>query len=461
MLPVYTDISYLASRSDYADYSLVYTFIAFMNVFYLYGLDAAFLRYFFLGKQKKEDIYFSAIQVLSITSIITSIIIYLYADSLAYLIFNESGYDFFVKMAAGILFFDTLCSLPYLILRAEEKSVHFTAIRTGRFFLELGLNLFFVVYLKWGVKGILYANLMATIINFIVLLPFQIPYLKGKFSSEAIKELLKFGLPMLPNSIAYLIVEISDRYLMPRLIDKDTLGSYSSNYRFGTLMLLLVLAFRTAWQPFFLKIANQEESKLIYARVMTYFILFASFVVLGGSLLVEYVVQIPIGAEKTLLGKAYWNGLQIIPLILFSYMLYGIYVNLTIGVYIKNKSHLMIIFTGLAALVNISSNFYLMPNFGMMGAAVATVLAYLVMVISIYIANHKIYPVKYEYVRITFILLYLVSGLVIFYYYSPNIVVRLLLIVMFPVVFLFSNFFSREEKEDFNLLLKKVKIGKD
>jgi O-antigen/teichoic acid export membrane protein len=221
-----------------------------------------------------------------------------------------------------------------------------------------------------------------------------------------------------------------------------------------------VLVFRTAWQPFFLKIANQEDSKKIYARVMTYFILFASFVVLGGSLFVEYVVQIPIGAGKTLLGQSYWDGLQIIPLILFSYMLYGIYVNLTIGVYIKNKSHLMIIFTGLAALVNISSNFYLMPNFGMMGAAVATVLAYLVMVISIYIANHKIYPVKYEYLRIFVILLYLILGLTLFYYFSPSILIRLIIIGLFPVVFLFSKFFSREEKDDFKQLFQKVKNGK-
>jgi len=123
MLPVYTDVAYLASRSDYADYSLVYTFMGFMNVIYLYGLDAAFLRYFFLGKQKKEDIYFSAIQILTITSLITSIIVFALSDSIAQLVFNETGYGFFVKIAAGILFFDTLCSLPYLILRAEEKYI--------------------------------------------------------------------------------------------------------------------------------------------------------------------------------------------------------------------------------------------------------------------------------------------------------------------------------------------------
>ncbi len=457
MLPVYTDVSYLASRSDYADYSLIYTFIGFMNVFYLYGLDAAFLRYFFLGKQKKEDIYFSAVQLLTITCILTSIIIYAFSDFIAALVFNETGYSFFVKIAAGILFFDTLCSLPYLILRAKEKSVHYTSIRVGRFLIELVLNVSFVVYFKMGVKGILYANLCAASINFLVLLPIQFPYFRGKFRVDVIKDLLKFGLPMLPNSFAYLVVEISDRYLMPRLIDKDTLGAYSSNYKFGTLMLLLVLAFRTAWQPFFLKISDNKDANEVFSKVMTYFILGASFVVLGGGLLVEYVVQIPVAPGKTLLGKHYWDGISIIPLILFSYMLYGIYVNLTVGIFIKKKSYLMIIFTGFAALANIGSNFYLMPNFGMMGAAAATVLAYLIMVISIYIANQKIYPVHYEYLRIAGILIYLLVGLSIYYLFELNLLIRLIIIFLMPVVFLKSKFFDENEKEYLSLLMQRVK----
>jgi len=458
MLPFYTDISNLASRTEYADYSLIYTFIGFLAVFYLYGLDAAFLRYFFLGKQKKEDIYFSAIQILTITSLVTSVVIYGFADHIAEMVFYGSGYGFFVKIAAGILFFDTLCSLPYLILRAEEKSVYYTSIRVGRFIVELILNFTFVVYFKLGVKGILYANLSAAILNFIVLLPIQFPYFKGKFSGKAIKDLLYFGLPMLPNSIAYLIVEISDKYLMPRLIDKETLGIYSSNYKFGSLMLMLVLAFRTAWQPFFLKIAGNEDAKKIYSKVMTYFILGASFVVLSGGLLIEYIVQIPLAPGKTLLGENYWDGVSIIPLILFSYLLYGIYVNLTVGIYIKKKSHLMVIFTGLAAIVNIGSNFYLMPNFGMMGAAVATVLAYLVMVTSIFIANQKIYFVQYEYLRILAILTYLVTSFGLFYILEINFVVRILMILLMPVLFLMTNFFSKSERAYLLQLIKGLKV---
>ena len=135
MLPVYTDLSYLATKSAYADYGLVYTFIAFMNVFYLYGIDNAFLRFYYLSKRKNEDIFFTAFQILFVTSIFSSAILFLLSENIANVVFNSAGYGFFIKIAAGILFFDTMCNLPYLILRVEEKSVQYTIIKIGRFIL--------------------------------------------------------------------------------------------------------------------------------------------------------------------------------------------------------------------------------------------------------------------------------------------------------------------------------------
>ena len=78
---------------------------------------------------------------------------------------------------------------------------------------------------------------------------------------------------MIPNGLAYLVVEVSDKFLMSRLLNKEILGIYSANYRFGTALLLVVMAFRTAWQPFFLKIAEQSDAKTVYAKVLTYFVM--------------------------------------------------------------------------------------------------------------------------------------------------------------------------------------------
>jgi O-antigen/teichoic acid export membrane protein len=446
MLPIYTDTSYLASSSVYGDYVLVYTFIAFMNVFYLYGLDAAFLRYYFIGKHDRKNIYRSSVQIVFFSSLITSTVIYLCATIISRLIFNSADYDFFIKIAAGILLLDTLCSLPYLILRAEEKSIAYTVIRIGRFFLEIILNIIFVVFLKLGVKGILYANLIAAFINLLVMIPFQWTYIRGQFSLAVIKDLLHFGFPMIPNSLAYLLVDISDKWLMSRLLDKDTVGVYGVNYNLGKLMLLIIIAFRTAWQPFFLKISGEPDAKKIYARIMTYFIAGAAFVVISGSLLVEYIVKIPVSPGKTLVGAAYWGGIKIIPIILLSYLCYGIYVNLTVGIYIQKKSQWMFLFTGLAALLNISSNFYLMPHYGIMGAAFATLLAYFIMMLSIFIANQKFYPIAYEYKRILWISAYLIVCLIIFYLWKLDILIRFALIFLFPVVILILKLLKEEEK---------------
>jgi len=446
LLPILTDPSYLATKSDFGDYTLIYTFIAFMNVIFLYGMDVAFLRYYFIGEHSPKTIYRSAIQVISITGIFLTLLIFAVAEPLAALIFNEQGYAFFVRIAAAILFFDTLCNMPYLVLRAEERSTTYTVIRIGRFILELILNLFFIMYLKLGVKGILYANLVSAIINLVVLFPFQSKYLRGNYSWSAVRGMLRFGLPMVPNGLAYLIVEISDRYLMPRLINKEVLGEYTANHKLGSILLLLVIAFRTAWQPFFLKVAKQSDAKEIYSRVMTYFLFIAAFVVLMVTMSIEYIVKIPIAPGMTLLGESYWGGVKIIPVILFSYLMFGVYVNLTVGIYIKKKSEWMIIFTGLAAIVNVSSNFYLMPAFGMMGAAFANMLAYFVMMVSIFIANQKLYHIAYEYGRLFWIVCYLAIALVLYYYLDLDILMRLLLIIGFPVLLLLLGFFKEDEK---------------
>ncbi len=446
LLPILTDPTYLATKSDFGDYALIYTFIAFMNVFYLYGMDAAFLRYYFLGKHAHKTIYRSAFQFVSITGFIFSALIFLFAEPLGKVIFDDYGYDFFVRIAAGILFLDTLCNIPYLILRAEERSLAYTMIRVGRFLLELIFNILFIVVLKMGVQGILYANLLAAAINLIVLLPFQLKYLNGQFSWAAIRSLVRFGLPMVPNSLAFMMMEISDRYLMPRLLNKDILGEYTANHKLGAIMLLLVTAFRTAWQPFFLKIANEKDNREVYSRVMTYYVYVASFVVLSVTMVIEYIVQIPVAPGKTLLGEAYWGGSKIIPLILLAYFLYGIYVNLTVGIYIKKKSEWMVIFTGLAAFCNVGSNLYLMPAFGMMGAAFAALLAYFVMMVSIFIANQKLYRINYEYGRMFWIVAYLIIALIIYYTQAPGIVIRLLLIAGMPLLIPVLGLFKEDEK---------------
>lgn len=446
MLPIYTDTTIVTTKAEYGDYALVYTFIAFMNVVYLYGMDSAFMRYYFLGKSKKETVIVTSFTLLIVSSFFISAIVYFFSESISDLVFNGTGYKFFIEIAAGILFFDTLSNLPFLLLRVEERSISFTSIRIGRFIFELLLNLYFVLYLKLGVKGILYANIIAATTNFFLFVPYLYSRLRGRFNFLQAGQLVSFGLPMLPNGLAFLIVEVSDRFLMPRLLDKDILAVYSANYRLGTVMLVLVSAFRTAWQPYFLKIATDVNAKKIYSRVLTYFVLTMGMVVIAGIFLVTYVIHIPIWPGKTLVGPDYWEGVSIVPLILISYFFYGMYVNFTVGIYIRKKSHLMFIFTGLAALTNVISNLFLMPSLGMMGAGIATLLAYFIMMVSIFLVNQKIYPITYEYGRVGVILAAILIITVISYTLPLSLIVKMIILMAVPLLLWASNYFKNDEK---------------
>ncbi len=445
MLPIYTDVLYIP-KAAYGDLILVYTFVAFMTVIYLYGMDAALLRYFFLGKFRREQVYKTGFMGVLGNSLFLSGLLFLFAEPLGNLILGGNGYGVFIRLAAVIMFLDGLGNLPYLVLRAEEKSITYSALRIGRFVVEVALNIVFVVVWRYGVIGILYANALASFLNLLALLPYQNKYIRAPFNKEAFKTLIAFGLPMIPNGIAYLTVEMSDKYLMRFLLGKETMALYSASYKFGSLLLLLVIAFRTAWQPFFLRIAKEEEHpQRIYARVLTYFFLIGSFIVVTGSYFVEYIVKLPLGGGRTLLGHAYWNGIVIIPLILTAYLFYGLYVNFTVGIYIKKKTQWMVLFTGLAAVVNVGSNFYLMPHFGIMGAAVATLLSYVIMTFAIWMVNQRLYPVRYEYGRLFVILLYLTLMLLVLYYVNPGFWLRVALVGLSPALFLSGGFLNKEE----------------
>jgi O-antigen/teichoic acid export membrane protein len=446
LLPVYTNTAYLPSRSDFGDYALIFTFIAFMYFVYLYGMDSALMRYFFLGGYDRKTVFSSISVMLIVTGAGVTVLIILFSSSLADLILKSETYKPFVVSAALILFFDSIGNLPFIILRAEEKSVQFTLFRVLRFGLELIFNILFVVVLREGVIGILYANLAAAIVNLLMMTPIIFRYFKPNINWGLWKEMLRFGLPFLPNGIAYVTIETVDRFLVQEFLGKDAVGLYSPNYKFGTALLMLVIAFRNAWQPFFLKIANQSNAKEIYSRVLTYFVICASFITLAGTYFIKDILTLHYFDRFYILGPEYWEGIPIIPIIFLSYFFFGIYVILTPGFYIEKKSAFMIIFTGSGAAVNVLANIYLLPKFYIWGAAIATLASYFIMALSIYIVSNKIFPIKIEWARIMKMGVPMAVLMVLFYQFELTFLNRLLIIIA-TLIYCYLVVLQRSERQ--------------
>ncbi|MBK6876330.1 MAG: polysaccharide biosynthesis C-terminal domain-containing protein [Ignavibacteria bacterium] len=141
---------------------------------------------------------------------------------------------------------------------------------------------------------------------------------------------------------------------------------------------------------------KEKNAKEIFAKVLTAFVIVGSFIVLLLSVFITDIVKAELPFGFHLIGKDYWGGLDIVPIILFSYLFYGMYINFMAGIYIEKKTSYLSLIALIGAALNIAGIFLLYPVLGLQGVAVATLLSYVVMMASIYFVSNKFYPVKYE-----------------------------------------------------------------
>jgi O-antigen/teichoic acid export membrane protein len=158
--------------------------------------------------------------------------------------------------------------------------------------------------------------------------------------------------------------------------------------------------FDFAWRPFLLQHAGDDDARPLFARVMTYFVLIATGVFLILSFTLADVVRWPLFGGHSIIDPRFWEGMDIIPVILLAYVFLGIYNNLIAGIYIEKKTGKLPLVTFTAAGLHVVANYLLIPPFGLMGAAFATLVSYVVMAGMMYIIVQRFYPVHYEIVRL-------------------------------------------------------------
>ncbi len=167
-------------------------------------------------------------------------------------------------------------------------------------------------------------------------------------------------------------------------------------------MNLLISGFRTAWIPFFMNLKDKENNKEIFSKVFTYFFYGGMFFFLVIALFGTEIVEFKLGG-LSLLDEKYWGGMVILPFILLAYFAFGLYTNVNIASYFENKIKYLIISSGAGAVSNIVLNIILIPPYSITGAAVSTMLSYIIMFVVLYMFSQKIYRINYEWKKISFV----------------------------------------------------------
>jgi O-antigen/teichoic acid export membrane protein len=455
LLPLYTNT---IPTDDYGFAAVLFSFLGIMHVFYSYGMDVAYLRYVALQEDVgKQKILFSTGFISLLTSaIILSVILILVRDKVSLVLFHTTGMSTLILLSAGILFFDCLAQLPFMALRAKQKSIQFASLKLASVIINIGANILFIIVLKNGVAGIFQANLVSSAITFVIVMPVFLRQFRLHFERESYFALIRFGLPYIPSGLAVVIMDLIDRIILERMAGAEVTGVYSAGYKLGMFMALFIAAFRFAWHPFFLSTSKQTNATQVFGRVLTYFVLSCAFVFLLISLYVNDLVRIKIFGF-TLFGEEYWGGTAVVPIIMISYIFYGIYVNFLVGIYLHNKTYYLPWITGLAALVNIIANLILIPPMGQLGAAWATAIAYTTMAVFLYYRVRLMYPVPYEWLRIgkVAVVVLTIFILQIYIFQFQEILSKAIWIVVFFVLLWLSGFMKKSEKQYLRRILSR------
>ena len=310
-------------------------------------------------------------------------------------------------------------------------------------FITIGASLVLVVDLDKGAIGVIVGNFTGTLVVYLALLGYRREQLGLSFDRDLLRQMNKFGLPLVPTARLPLDHELQRPVLHPsarhRRRPRAEVGLYSVGVRVASAMVLLLTAFRTAWPAFAYSIRDDREARRTYAFVLTYLTLVTSWVALLLTLLSPWIVD-------ALTDDGFSRASTVVGPLAFSTVSYGAYIVFAIGVGRIRRTQFNWVVTGPGALANFALNVLLIPSYGMMGAAIATVAAYTTMAVGMAWWSQRIYPVPYQWRRTLTAVLAAVALAVLGKLIDVDLAFAILLTLVYPLVLLAAGFALPDER---------------
>jgi O-antigen/teichoic acid export membrane protein len=324
------------------------------------------------------------------------------------------------------------------LFRVEERSVAYVTATMSNLFLTVAATLTLVVGLDMGPLGVIVGNFTGTLVVYAVLVGYRREQLGLQFDRRLLRAMNRWGVPLVPSALFLWVTNFSDRFFLVKLTDAHEVGLYSVGVRIASAMVLLLTAFRTAWPAFAYSIQDDNEAKRAYAYVLTYLVLLTSWVATGLTLLSPWLV-------RWLAAPAFESASRVVGPLAFAAVALAGYIVVVIGVGRMRRTQFNWVVTGAAALVNVTLNLILIPRYGMMGAAIATVAAFTTMFWGMSWWAQRMFPVPYQWRRVVTAALAGVALAVCGKLVGGGVVVALVFALAYPFVLLPLGFYLPAE----------------
>jgi len=388
-------------------------------------------------------------------TILIALLAFIFSNQISTIFFRSPNFSYIIILNFLTIPLYMITVMPLTRLKLEENAKAFTFFSVSRVVTGVILNIILIVVLKRGLNGLFEGPFLNSILYAVILGLYSLKTSGLKFSKTIFLKLFVFGFPFLLATIAFWIMDWADRFILVRLTNLSEVGLYNLGYSIGMAITLLLVAFEAAWPPFYLAIARKRNAKKIYSAVFTYYSLIVGFFVLLISIFGRDYFEFFTKEE-------FHGAYLVIPLVTLAYALKGNFIIAAVGAFLKKKSFYQFYTEGIAVLLNIGGMFLLIPLMGRLGAAWATLVAYLILTPVIIWLSRKIYPMKYELNRIIQIVvigvgLYVLAKTI----YQPtfsNVIIRFILVLFYPIALWLIGFFNNDEIKRLKSIYAKYKL---
>ncbi len=408
LVPLYTYV--LARTDDYGIVTNLYAWTALLLVLLTYGMETGFFRFVNREDYNAPNVYKTAFLALLTTSTLFAVLVVLFQHPLA----NVLGYadhSEFVAMMFVTVAVDAFASIPFAYLRYQKRPILFAALKLLFVVLNIAFNILFLVILgKNDVFYVFLSNILATTIQTICLLPFTMPK-GGRFDGQVLKDMLRYSLPLLVLGVAGIMNQTLDRILFPYLYTGEDaqaqLGIYGACFKVAMVMMMFTQAFRYAYEPFVFAKHKDRQSAEAYADAMKYYIIFSYLILLG----VIFYLDI----FRYIISSAYWEGLKIVPVVLWTYVFQGIYFNLSFWYKLTDETKWGAYFSLIGLGITLVLQIIGVPRIGYWASCGSSLVCYFAIMLLSYFIGQKKAPIPYDLKRIGLYTVLTLALLVIYY----------------------------------------------
>ena len=391
LVPVYT-IALPASSGGYGVVTNIYAWVALILVLLTCGMETGFFRFANKGQDDPMRVYSTTLLSVSIGSLVFVALGLLFLEPIAgWLEYGE--HPWYIGMMMIVVAMDAIQSIPFAYLRYKKRPIKFAALKLLFIFLNIALNLFYYVILEGNDVG--YAFLFNLVCTSVVMVC-MIPELRGftyVLDKELLKRMLRYSLPLVILGVAGILNQVADKIIFPFVYPDEAeatiqLGIYGAASKIAMIMAMFTQAFRFAYEPFVFGKSKEKDSREMYAQAMKFFIIF--------TLLAFLAVMFYLDILRHVIGRDYWDGLRVVPIVMAAEIFMGIYFNLSFWYKLIDETRWGAYFSLTGCIILILMNIFLVPQYGYIACAWAGFTGYGVAMLLSYFVGQKKYPIQYD-----------------------------------------------------------------